>query len=218
MYSKIRVLGNLFFDYVIITLLLTISFVLVIPFIPVYIGVNEYFLEHYEDRKLKNIFTSIKANFSIIIKFTIFELIALIFAIGNIIFFNTGERSNDLITLLSYVILIFSLVCFINAPIIIIKMKVTLKQLLFNCFALIFGKWYLSILLIVLAGGVIIGCCYLPYITPFVLYFIALLGSTINLRLLNILKAKSMKLSVEEIDKKESEDTYYEKLENREEE
>ena len=80
MFKNFKKIGDIVFDYVIISLLLTISLLLLIPFIPMYVGVNYYFSKSSEDRSLKDIFICIKNNFGIICKFTVLELILLIFS------------------------------------------------------------------------------------------------------------------------------------------
>ena len=211
MWNNFKKIGDIVFDYVIISLLLTVSLLLLIPFIPMYIGVNYYFSKNSEERSLKDIFICIKNNFGIICKFTILEVLILVFSIGNILFFNTGSRSNDLITLLSYVFLIFGVIFFVNSSIIINNMNVTLKQLLFNCITFIFGKWYVSLILIALVIAAVIGLTYFPYLIPFALYFIAIVNQKTNGPIFNILKAKQMKTTVNEMLEQENRDDYYDK-------
>lgn len=168
-----RIVGTYVFDYFIITLLLSLSLASVIFFIPMYVGVVSYFQREFEERRLKDIFTYLKEDWAIIIKFTFLELFVLIIPILNLVYFNSGDRSNTPITIISFVVLIYGALMFVNAPILILNMKLKLPQLMFNSIILIYGKWYLSIITIVLVVGVTIGLLYFPYITPFVLYFLA---------------------------------------------
>ena len=63
----------------------------------------------------------------------------------------------------------------VNAPVLILNMKLKLFQLMFNSITLIYGKWWLSLITIAGVFGVIVACTYFPYITPFVLFFLALI-------------------------------------------
>lgn len=207
-------IGSIIFDYIIITILLSISLFLVIPFIPMFIGTINYFQREKNERQIKDIFIAIKNNLKIIIKVTIFLIIVITISVLNIIYFNSNEMSNDLITILCYIMLIYSLIIVVNSPILILQMNLKLKQLLFNCITLIFGRWYLSILTFILVAGIIIVGINFMYLIPFVLYFIALIiykSTSINFY---ILKAKAYKTTIEELNKP-FEDKYYDELINK---
>ena len=207
-------IGNIIFDYIIITILLTLSLALVFPFIPILIGTVNYFQREKDERRLKDIFSTIKDNLGIIVKLTLFLIVAIGLSLLNIIYFNSKGMSNDVITIICYIVLVYCLIIFVNSPILVLQMRLTLKQLLFNCITLIFGRWYLSLLTFLLIGGVIVGGIYFIHIVPFTLYFIALIINKSTIINFKILKAKALKTTVEELNKPH-EDTYYDELINK---
>ena len=77
----LKLIGDYFLEYLIISVLLILSFTLIIPFIPMLIGIVSYFRRKIDDRMLKDIFKPIKENIKIIIKFTVFELILVLFSL-----------------------------------------------------------------------------------------------------------------------------------------
>ena len=188
-----RIVGTYIFDYVVITLLLSLSLASVIFFIPIYVGVVKYFQREFEERRLKDIFTYLKDDWAIVIKYTILELLVLIIPILNIVYFNSGDRSNNVITIISFVVLIYGVLMFINGPILILNMKLTLFQLMFNSIILIYGKWYLTVITLVVIVGSVIGLLYFPYITPFVLYFFAFIVAKSTLVNFEAVKLKTLK-------------------------
>ncbi len=188
-----RIVGTYIFDYVVITLLLSLSLASVIFFIPIYVGVVKYFQREFEERRLKDIFTYLKDDWAIVIKYTILELLVLIIPILNIVYFNSGDRSNNVITIISFVVLIYGVLMFINGPILILNMKLTLFQLIFNSIILIYGKWYLTVITLVVIVGSVIGLLYFPYITPFVLYFFAFIVAKSTLVNFEAVKLKTLK-------------------------
>ena len=188
-----RIVGTYIFDYVVITLLLSLSLASVIFFIPIYVGVVKYFQREFEERRLKDIFTYLKDDWAIVIKYTILELLVLIIPILNIVYFNSGDRSNNVITIISFVVLIYGVLMFINGPILILNMKLTLFQLMFNSIILIYGKWYLTVITLVVIVGSVIGLLYFPYIIPFVLYFFAFIVAKSTLVNFEAVKLKTLK-------------------------
>ena len=134
-----RIFGEYIFEYLILTIILVLSLILVIPFIPVYIGVVGYLTHKRDDRMLKDIFTTIKENWKIILKFTIFELIILIFSFLNIYYFRQNMTGfNTVIVIISYVFLFFGVVFLAHAPMIIIGMIVNLRQIILNTFSFLY--------------------------------------------------------------------------------
>ncbi len=212
MNEKFLKIGNVIFNYFVISFLLTISLILIIPFIPMYIGVISYFSKKSDERSLLDIFITIKENFKIISIFTIFELVFISIAIGDILYFSNLENSYTVLIVIGYVVLCFLLLFFINSSAIIINMNVTIKQLLFNCITLIFGKPLYSIALYIFYFLSITGMVNFIYIIPFVLFFLALINEKINDKNFKILKAKQLNKSIDELETKENIDDYYDNL------
>lgn len=212
MNEKFIKFGNVIFNYLVILFLLTISLILVIPFIPMYIGVNGYFSKKNDERALLDIFITIKDNIKIISIFTIFELVFVSVAIGDILYFSSLENSNTVLIVIGYVVLCFLLLFFMNSSVIIINMNVTIKQLLFNCITLIFGKPLYSIILYIFNILLITGMVNFMYIIPFVLFFLAFINEKVNDKNFKILKAKQLKKSIDELETKENIDEYYDNL------
>jgi hypothetical protein len=141
MNKQLLTIGNIIFDYLIITLIGILSLLLIVPFIPIYVGIIGYFVMDRDDRDLKGLFLTIKSNIKIISLYTIFILILTIIPILNILLINKTDifLFETIFLGINYVVLILDLIFVINGPIIIIKMNVNFKQLLFNSFMLIFG-------------------------------------------------------------------------------
>lgn len=205
----LRIFGDYLFEYFTITLLLILSFVLIIPFIPIFIGIVSYFRRKLDDRMLKDIFKPIKDNFKIIILFTIFELVLIIFSVLNIYYMNTNlEQMNTVMLFISYTGLIIGIYLLIHSPVIILDMKVNFRQLLFNSVFLIMGGFKNTLLCIV---GVLvyelIGIT-VPYLTIVLIYFIPFLISKLTSKNIIQLKAIRMNTTVAELTKMENQDDY----------
>lgn len=205
----LRIFGDYLFEYFTITLLLILSFVLIIPFIPIFIGIVSYFRRKLDDRMLKDIFKPIKDNFKIIILFTIFELVLIIFSVLNIYYMNTNlEQMNTVMLFISYTGLIIGIYLLIHSPVIILDMKVNFRQLLFNSVFLIMGGFKNTLLCIVgVLAYALIGIT-IPYLTIVLIYFIPFLISKLTSKNIIQLKAIRMNTTVAELTKMENQDDY----------
>jgi hypothetical protein len=151
MMKQILKYGSLAFDYFIITAIFVLSLILVLPFISVYIGIIGYFEKPLWERELLDIFRTIKDNYRIIIKVNVLVIVMLVASLLNINYFKSPSGLlESLILGASWIIFIVSTIILIFAPIVIIKMDVNLKQVVFNSFALILGGLFNYILLIAL--------------------------------------------------------------------
>ena len=205
-----RIFGEYVFEYLILTFLLTISLILVIPFVPVYIGTISYLTHKRDDRMLKDLFISIKENWSIILKFTILELITIFVPFLNIYFFrNHFEGINILITILSYIVLFVGIIFLAHGPMIIIGMKVNLRQLIYNCFLFFIGGFINSILAILSIIGILIVSSNLPYLVILLLYFMCVVVEHFTRKNYLFFKARSKNLTVQQLLEKENEDIYF---------
>lgn len=212
MNEKFIKIGNVIFNYLVISFLLTISLILIIPFIPMYIGVTYYFSKKSDERSLLDIFITIKENLKIISIFTFFELVFISIAIGDILYFSSLGNGYTILIVIGYVVLCFLLLFFMNSSTIIINMNVTIKQLLFNCITLIFGKPLYSIVLYIFYILSITVMVNFIYIIPFVLFFLVLINEKVNDKNFKILKAKQLNKSIDELETKENIDDYYDNL------
>ena len=71
----LRLVGDYALEFIVITLLLTLSAATVILFIPMLVGVTAYFKEDIDTRRFKDIFTAISKNRKILIFYIIFQKI-----------------------------------------------------------------------------------------------------------------------------------------------
>lgn len=202
----LRKIGTFLFDYIVITFLLSISLVLVFPFPFILTGVHNYFLYNFEDRRLANIFNILKGNWKILLKFSILWGVVVILSLFEIIFFNINDFRNDFLTTVCYVLLIFSLILITNAPMIVIRMNVNLKQLIFNGITLIFGCWWFILISLILTIGYFVAFVYFPYIGGIGLYIIAFIANHATRKAINNLKAKALKVNPSTIEEPENKD------------
>ncbi len=212
--EKLRHVGTIIFDYIINSLLLTVSLVLVVPFIAMYTGIFSQLDKITDARKLKKTFLAIKDNYAIIIKLTIFVLVSVALCVCSIIYVAPLNDSISIVVLVvSYVLLIFTMIIFVNSPILITNMNLTFKQLLFNSFTLIFGKWYMSILLFVFTIGILVLCGNYIYLTPLFVYGHCIACYKLSsINFLN-LKARALNTTVNEL-KKDVKDPYFDEYGN----
>ena len=190
-----RLLGDVIFEYLIITLILILSICLVIPFIPVFVGVIAYLRLDINTRTLRDFWMGIKENIKILIPYSIFELTILAFSILNLYFFLTHPEKNQMIVLiLSYIALFIGIVFFIHAPIIILTMKVNFRQLMYNSIVLLIGVAFIAI--------------YLPHLLFFLPYFIAFVIAKMIYPNFYVLKARALKTTPQELLNQEQQDAY----------
>ncbi len=197
-------LGEYLFEYICITLLLMLSFVLVIPFVPMFVGTVSFFKYKQGERRLKDIFTAIKQNWRILITFTLFELLILGVSFLNINYNLSTENVNWFFLLMSYAGLLLGLVILANGSVIILKMHVNFIQLLVNSVTVILGGLANFLVLAFIYGVYLVLGSTSPLLLPFGLYFVCM--ATYIFVNKNILKLKSMKyhISVQELEKREN--------------
>lgn len=196
--------GTFIFDYLAITLLLTLSLLLVFPFPFMVTGVHKYFLFKFEERRLAVIFETIKENWKILLKFSLFWGFVVLLSTYEIIMFNYAKFTSISITVICYILLVLMIICITNMPMIVIRMNVTFKQLLFNCITLIYGKWYLCLLAYILTIGYIVGVSFFVFVAPVGLYFLIWFDNFATRKAINQLKAKILKVNVNEIEEIEN--------------
>lgn len=204
-----RLFGDYAFEFLVITLLLALSAVLIIPFVPMLVGVTGYFKTDINTRRFKDIFTSIGKNRIILIFYTIFQLVIIVFPVLNIYFFNTHpENTNYFVLAVSCIALFIGIIYLVTSPTVIVNMRVNFFQLLYNGIMLIFGGFLRSLIAVACTAGVVALILFYPYVVPLTLYALPLLISKLMAENFLKLKAKALKTSVFELKKKQSEDDY----------
>ncbi len=204
-----RLFGDYAFEFFVITLLVALSAVLILPFIPMVVGVAGYFKTDINSRRFKDIFTTIGKNWKILIFYTVFQLIIIIFPILNIYFFNTHpENTNYFVLAVCCVALFVGVIYLVTAPTVIVNMDVTLRQLLYNGIMLLFGGLLRSLISLACVAGIIALILFYPYVVPLTLYAVPLVISKLMAENFLKLKAKALNTSVFELKKKMKEDDY----------
>ncbi len=207
--KSFRLFGDYAFEFLIVTVLLALSAITVIPFIPMLTGVTGYFKNNINTRRLKDIFTTIAKNWKILIFYTIFQLVIIVFPVLNIYFFNTHpERVNYFVLAVSCIALFVGIIYLVTSPTVIVNMRVTLRQLFYNGIMLLFGGLLRSIFSIACVAGIVALIIFYPYAVPLTLYAVPLLVSKFMAENFLRLKAKALNTSVFELKKQQTEDDY----------
>lgn len=207
--KSFRLFGDYAFEFLIVTVLLALSAITVIPFIPMLTGVTGYFKNNINTRRLKDIFTTIAKNWKILIFYTVFQLVIIVFPVLNIYFFNTHpERVNYFVLAVSCIALFVGIIYLVTSPTVIVNMHVTLRQLFYNGIMLLFGGLLRSIFSIACVAGIVALIIFYPYAVPLTLYAVPLLVSKFMAENFIRLKAKALNTSVFELKKQQTEDDY----------
>jgi len=204
-----QILGEYILEFVVVTLLVALSAVSVVFFVPMMVGLNGFFKNKKSIRLFRDIFRTMKENVKILIPFTIFELLITVFPILNIYYFNTHlENMNYFILAISYVALVIGVIYFATGPTIIVNMNVGFGQFLRNGFMLLFGGLIRSLISLAVVGGVVALIVLFPYAVPGTLYLVPFAVTKMMTENFYVLKAKSLGTSVYEVKKEESADDY----------
>ncbi len=212
---KLQIFGDYVLEFFVVTILLILSLALIIPFVPMVVGVTGYFKRDINSRRFKDIFTTMKENWKILIFYTIFQLVILFASILNIFYFNNHlENKTYFILVVSYVALIIGIFYLITAPTIIVNMNVNFRQLLYNGFMLLMGNLKNTFFALVLVAGIVLLVIYFPYVIPLTFYFVTLLSQKLMLENFYRLKAKALGVTVEDLKKESDEDEYLSEIDN----
>ena len=205
----IRILGDYILEFVVITLLVALSAVTVVMFVPMLVGLNGYFKNKKDVRLFRDIFITIKENYKIIIPYTIFELLIIVFPVLNIYYFNTHPLNmNYFLLAVSYVALVIASIYLATGPTIIVNMNVKFLQLIYNGFMLVFGGLIRSLSSIALIAGIFALVLYYPYVIVATLYVVPLLTTKLMLENFYVLKARALGTNVYQIKKGLENDDY----------
>ncbi|HBY65711.1 MAG TPA: hypothetical protein DEG42_04950 [Acholeplasmataceae bacterium] len=166
--KKLDTIGNIVFDYIISVVILNLSLLLIIPFIPLWVGYQKYVETDLHSRSLRSIFINIKENLRIVSQLTLFLLIIFGFAFINLLWLETEIAFLDIIIkIFSYIMLWIGLTVLIYSPTIITNMNVKFKELIYNSIMLIFG----GIINYILSMSLLVVFMYLSIQYIFVLVF-----------------------------------------------
>ncbi len=211
----LNALGEYAFEFIVVTILMGLSAALILPFVPMLVGLTGFFSRPMGDRRFKDIFTTIGENAALIALYTLFQLVILAFPVLNIYFFNTHpEQMNAFVLAISCIALVAAVIYLVTAPTIIVNMNVTFFQLLRNGFMLLFGGLMRSILAAACFGGIVALILYYPYVLIVTLYAVPLAVTYLMRENLYVLKAKMLKTSVYELKKEAKRDDYFDEYGN----
>ena len=208
----LRLFGDYALEILVITLLLTLSACSVIFFVPMIVGVAGFFKNNIDVRLFKDIFITIGRNWKIIIFYTVFQLVIIVFPILNIYYFNTHAEAMNFIgyfvLAVSCIALIVGAIFLTTAPTVIVNMNVTFRQLLYNGVMLIFGGAIRSLVCVAVVAGVFALFIFYPFAVILTLYVSTYLISRFMNENIIKLKAKALKVSVYQLKKKPENDGY----------
>lgn len=204
-----RLIGDYALEFLVITLLVALSAATVVMFIPMLVGVTGYFQRDINSRRFKDIFTTIGKNWKILIFYTLFQLVILIFPVLNIYYFNTyPEKTNYFVLAISCVALVFGIIYAVTSPTVIVNMQVTLRQLFYNGIMMIFGGLLRSIVCLACVAATVALATFYPFAVALTLYAVPLLTGKLMKENFYKLKAKALKVSVYELKRQEAADDY----------
>ena len=205
----LRVVGDYALEFLVITLLVALSAVTILPFIPMLVGVTAFFGNEMGTRRFKDILTAIGANWKILIFYTLFQLVIILFPVLNIYFFNTHPESvNYFVLAVSCIALFVGVVFLATAPTVIVNMNVNFFQLLRNGIMMLFGSLWRSLVSIGIIAGIVAMIIYYPYPIVLTLYVAPMFNARLMKENFYHLKAKALGTSVYELKKKQKEDDY----------
>ena len=201
--------GEYFWEFLVVTLIAAASAVTVLPFVPVTVGLCAFFRRGIDERRFKDIFTTIGANWKILIFYTLFQLVIIVFPVLNIYFFNTHpERLNGFVLAVSVIALVFGVFYLATAPTLIVNMNLTFRQLLRNGIMLLFGGLLRSICAVACIAGVVALILWFPYAVVLTLYAVPYINCKLMGENFYKLKAKALGTTVEKLKAEEHADDY----------
>ncbi len=204
-----RLVGDYAFEFLVITLLVAVSALSVIFFVPMIVGVTGYFSNDIDTRRFKDVFTTIGKNWKILIFYTIFQLVMIVFPTLNIYFFNTHpENVNYFVLAVCVIALLVGVVYLATAPTVIANMDVKFRQLVYDGIMMLFGSLWRSAVSVLIIIGIVALVIFYPYVLPLTLYAAPFAISRLMAENFLKLKAKAMNTSVFELKKKQNEDDY----------
>ena len=139
--KKFYEIGSVVFDYMVLTIILIISGFLILPFYTVYVGIIGFY---HHDETYKSLLITVKENYKNLMVLTFVLIVFVGLMIGVNLYFNQYV----IISMIVYGISgYFSLLILTYAPIIMIKMHVSFKELIRNMFLLSIVKFQYTLVL-----------------------------------------------------------------------
>lgn len=167
--ERLNQLGSSVFDVMFLTLILVIGTFLVIPLIPLWIGIQKYIQADPEERTMSMVFRNIQENLSITLQVTLFLILLLGASSVNILFLHTGNTVMDaIIQGISYILLFLGITIMMHVGVIITNMRVTFREAIYNSLMLVFG----GIPSYLLQLAILIGFVYL--VTVSVIFYLGI--------------------------------------------
>lgn len=208
-------IGDYLAEFFVITLMVIVACVTVVGFFPLLVGLTAFFQKNIDMRRFKDIFVTIKVNWRIIICYTLFQLVMIIFSVLNIFYFNTHtDNMNGFVLGVSYVALVVALFYVATAPTIIVHMNVSFFQLLRNGIMLLFGNLWYSMVSLALIAGVMFLVLYSPYFVILTLYIVPYFLAVLMHENFYRLKARVLKTPVQQLKQSEQADDYLDEYGN----
>ncbi len=205
----LKLFGDYAFEFIVVTVLVAISALTVIFFVPVTVGVTGYFKNDINTRRFKDIFVTIGRNWKILIFYTVFQLVIIVFPVLNIYFFNTHpDNINYFVLAVCVIALLVGVIYLATAPTVIVNMNLKFRQLIYNGIMMLFGSLWRSLLAVLIICGVVALIIFYPYAVPLTLYVSPLAISRLMAENFYHLKAKALNISVFELKSKENQDDY----------
>lgn len=205
----LKLFGDYAFEFIVVTVLVAISALTVIFFVPVTVGVTGYFKNDINTRRFKDIFVTIGRNWKILIFYTVFQLVIIVFPVLNIYFFNTHpDNINYFVLAVCVIALLVGVIYLATAPTVIVNMNLKFRQLIYNGIMMLFGSLWRSLLAVLIICGVVALIIFYPYAVPLTLYVSPLAISRLMAENFYHLKAKALNMSVFELKSKENQDDY----------
>jgi hypothetical protein len=178
-------------DAIVIIGILSLSFLSIVAFVPVFVGVCGYFASPKEERNIKTIFKTIMSGGKTLMVFSMIETIALTIAVLNISYFEfaNGTVSNTILAS-SWVVLSLSIWTLLFVSPIIVRMNAATKHLLFNAATVFAASGFKSMLIVIFAGLCVYVGLIFPYALGILIYFLCLVNTSVCNRTIDQLKRK----------------------------
>lgn len=207
--NGLRRAGDYIWEFLVVTVIVAVAAATVLPLIPVTVGLFAFFRRDIDERRFKDIFTAIAENWKILIPYTLFQLIIIVFPLLNIYYFNTHpENLNAFVLAISVIALVFGIFYLATAPAVIVGMNVNFRQLLRNGIMLLFGGAVRSIAAVACIVGAVALILWFPYAVVLTFYAVPYINCRLMSENFYKLKAKALGTTVRELKAEEHADDY----------
>lgn len=190
--KKVFIYLEYLFDWIFLLLLYAVSLVTVLPFTTFFATSVAYFDRRLDSRSLKVMWTSFRENQKLYLQFGLVTTLFIGVSVLNIrvLQYTPGVWTN-LIHGLSWISLMFGFFLLLFAPILILKMNLTFRQLLQNTILLMIRGNVMSVLLIFVGAGLFIAGLYYPFMLAPFMFIIAYVDLVVARTIFNKMKRES---------------------------